>query len=70
MVLRGSGGCCGLHRLVDGVHGSCPHFKSPQTAHGDRNGLSFSPVFPMVAWGLEATPFRSPWAYVGELKYG
>ena len=70
VVLRGSGGFCGLHKLVDGVRGSYPRFKSPQTAHGDRNGIRFSPVFPRGGWGLEATPFRSPWTYGGDSKCG
>ena len=50
-VLKGFGGFCGLHRLVDGVKVSYPHFESPQTAHGHRNGIGFSPALPMGGWG-------------------
>ena len=51
VVLGGSGGFCGLHELVDGVKGSYPRFKSPQTAHGHRNGISLSLALPTGGWG-------------------
>ncbi len=44
VVRGGFGGFCGLRELVDGVQSQYTHFESPQTAHGQRNGMHFSPV--------------------------
>ena len=60
VILGGSGGFCGLHRLVDGVKVSYPRFESPQTAHGDRNGISFSPAFPRGGWGTRGNAISLP----------
>ena len=50
VVVGGSGGFWGLHKLVDAVRVSYPYFKSPQTAHGGRNRISLSPVPPTGRW--------------------
>ncbi len=51
---------CGLHRLVDGVKVSYTHFKSPQTAHGDRNGIMFSNAFPRGGSGTWGNAISVP----------
>ena len=35
--------CVGFVGLVGGIDLSNPHFESPQSAHGERNGVTSSP---------------------------
>ena len=59
MVPGGFGGFCGLCELVDGAKPSSPHFKSPQTAHGERNGVHFSAVLLRGGWAFCQRHFAS-----------
>ncbi len=59
MVPGGFGGFRGLRKLVDGVTSPYTHFESPQTAHGERNGMHFSAVLLRGGWAFSRRHFAS-----------
>ena len=59
VVPGGFGGLCGLCKLVDGVKSPYTHFESPQTAHGERNGMHFSAVLLRGRWDFSQGHFAS-----------
>ncbi len=69
VVPGGFEGFCGLHKLVDGVKWPCPHFESPQTAHGERNGMHFSAVLLRGGWDFSQRHFapRGPFEVISSV---